>query len=130
MFLRLKTTVAYGHVLDVAYQCKVDSIIMVADRYMNGRNKLKATPHPPPPIHFTEHHLEWLQTGSASDRLMLLPHLMQQIHERPQSIHCKRAIVDLTQSLLPNPEGRMDPTTPSKTSRKLGTVSQCQSERT
>ena len=61
--------------MNVSYQCKVDSIIMVADRYMNGRNRLQGKPHPPPPIHFNEHHLAWLQSGHASDRLMLLPHL-------------------------------------------------------
>ena len=103
MFLRLKNHRRIWPRLSVAYQCKVDSIIMIADRYMNGRNRLKGKPHPPPPIHFDSGHLQWLQNSSASDRLMLLPHLMQQIHERPASIHCKEAIIELTTSLLPNP---------------------------
>lgn len=104
MFIRLKNHDGIWTRLSISYQCKVDSIIMIADRYMNGRNRIKGNPHPPPPVRFGDQHFAWLQSSSASDRLMLLPHLMQQIHERPESIHCTEAILQLTIALLPNPE--------------------------
>ena len=104
MFLRIKIHANIWPQLNRSYQYKCDAIIMIADRYMNGKNKIQGRQSPPAPIRFGAQHLEWLQEISNSDRLMLLPHLMQQLHERPNSIACREAIIELAQSQLPHPK--------------------------
>ncbi len=81
-------------------QCKFDITMLIAERYLTGKhghNKgFDAN------TIFTENHLRWLNSCKKSDRLKVLPHLMQQITERPDSIDCKTAIKIMVEKSLPD----------------------------
>lgn len=83
-------------------QYKLEITALIASRYLYGKRSEYNTSTCP--IVFTNAHLDWLSTCRDTERLQLLPHMMQQLNELPESILCADEILTLVQSELPNPK--------------------------
>ncbi len=100
MLMGIKRSVLLYPTLSFDQQCKLDITMLIAERYLagkHGQNKeFDAN------TKFTNDHLRWLEGCKKSDRLKVLPHLMQQITEHPNSLECKEAIKSMVEDSLPD----------------------------
>ena len=101
MMMRIRNHSGLWNKLSNNAQHKLDITVLIASRYISGKHSdlIPSTC----PVLFTEAHLKWVSTCRETDRLQILPHMMQQLNELPESILCAEEIHTLVQSNLPDP---------------------------